>query len=264
LAQAVVDQQHAGRLTIAMRASLARSGKSIGLWLSLAQALSIMVVLGACAPPPPLEIAVTLQRPIAVMPPTATPARPAIPLLPTPTPQCSLQDLPVGQHISSTCSYSQTETESAGPMLCRIERNSCAYSNLVVNRDDRMVFNTHKPPPLTDEDAMMHPAMLLPLSRLADMVQAEWGTEVKLLVTAAYDSIGEHDLLQNDPERKYSLHFEGRSIDLVTYPSDQAKLPRLCALALFAGFDWVHDEADHCHASIKATSLCSVCSGAAP
>jgi hypothetical protein len=101
---------------------------------------------------------------------------------------------------------------------------------------------------------MMHPAAVLPLSRLADMVNAEWRGEVKLLVTAAYDSVLEHDLLQTDLDRKYSLHFEGRSLDLVTYPPDQSRLPRLCALALFAGFDWVHNEADHCHVSIKAVS----------
>ena len=149
-------------------------------------------------------------------------------------------------------------------MLCRIERNSCAYRNLVTNRDSNILFNTHKPAPLTDEDAMMHPAAVLPLSRLADRVNAQWGGEVKLLVTAAYDSILEHDPLQTDPDRKYSLHFEGRSLDLVTYPPDRDKLPRLCALALQAGFDWVHNEADHCHVSLKATSLCSVCSGNAP
>lgn len=111
---------------------------------------------------------------------------------------------------------------------------------------------------------MMHPAALLPLSRLASMVQVEWGSDVKLMVTAAYDSILEHDLSQTNPDRKYSLHFEGRSLDLVTYPPDQARLPRLCALALTAGFDWVHNEADHCHVSINALSLCNVCSGSAP
>lgn len=226
--------------------------------------LSVVVLFSACAPPPPVEVVVTLQRPLAVVRPTATPARPAAQPMPTPTPLCSLQDLPIGQTVSSACSYTETETEAAGPMICRIERNSCAFGNLVVNRDDRILFNTHKPPPLTDEDAMMHPALLLPLARLADMVKAEWGDEVRLLVTAAYDSIGEHDLLQDDPGRKYSLHFEGRSIDLVTYPSDRTKLPRLCALALFAGFDWVHNEADHCHASLKASSLCNICSYTTP
>ena len=222
-----------------------------------------IIVLGACAPPPPIEIVVRTNPRSSAQPPTATPAGLGAPL-PTPTPRCGLQALPPGQTVSASCSYTETETEAAGPMLCRIQRNSCAFRNLVVNRDSSILFGTHKPSPLTDEDATMHPAALLPLSRLANMVNAEWGSEVKLLVTAAYDSILEHDLLQTDPAKKYSLHFEGRSLDLVTYPPDRDKLPRLCALALQAGFDWVHNEADHCHVAINATSLCTVCSNVAP
>ncbi len=223
----------------------------------------VIIVLSACAPPPPIEIVVRTNPHPSAIPPTATPVGLGAPL-PTPTPRCGVQNLQPGQTISASCSTTETETEAAGPMLCRIQRNSCAFRNLVVNRDSSILFGTHKPPPLTDEDATMHPAALLPLSRLAGMVNAEWGSDVKLLVTAAYDSILEHDPLQTDPAKKYSLHFEGRSLDLVTYPPDQNKLPRLCALALQAGFDWVHNEADHCHVSINAPSLCNVCSSTAP
>lgn len=229
----------------------------------------IVLWLAACAPAPAAsQIVVRVSTPVAATP---TPSRAVLAgnvadaaLLPTATPVCAVSELPPGQHISSGCSYTQTETEAAGAMLCRIQRNSCAFAQLVTNRDANIAFSRHKPDPLSDEDAMMHPAMLLPLSRLSDLVTAEWGAEVRLLVTAAYDSLGEHDLLQTDPARKYSLHFEGRSIDLVTYPADAAKFPRLCALAVTAGFDWVHNEADHCHASIAAVSLCQVCSGSVP
>ena len=196
--------------------------------------------------------------------PTATAEPTAIPPTPTPTPMCGLTELGEGQHISSSCSYTQTETEAAGPMICRIQRNSCAYSYLIINRDPNIIFGHHKPAPYTAEDAMIHPAMLLPLTRLSELVTQEWGQNVHLMVTAAYDSLLEHDLLQTDPTRKYSLHFEGRSIDLVTYPVDPSRFPRLCALALYAGFDWVSNEGNHCHASIKADSLCNVCSGVAP
>jgi hypothetical protein len=232
-------------------------------WIAIAACL--LAVLTACASPKPAKVVVRISSPPAQALATST-ASPAMggPPTATPAPKCGLTELPPGQTISSGCSYTQTETQAAGPMLCRIERNSCAYKNMIVNRDPNIVFSQHKPPPLTDEDAMMHPAMLLPLTRLSDLVNAEWGGEVKLVVTAAYDSILEHDLMQNDPERKYSLHFEGRSIDLVPYPSDDAKMARLCALALTAGFDWIHNEVNHCHASINATSLCSVCSGTAP
>jgi hypothetical protein len=187
--------------------------------------------------------------------PTVTPA----PV--TPSAGCALVTLEPGLHISANGSYTETETEAAGPMVCRIERDSCAYRRLIGNLDPSILFNRHKPLPYDVEDTLMHPAMLLPLTRLRDLVAAEWGSQLKLLVTAAYDSLLEHDLSQADNSRKYSLHFEGRSIDLVTYPVEPARYSRLCALAQCAGFDWVNNEGDHCHASIKAQSLCSTCSG---
>lgn len=227
-------------------------------WLALG-------VLSACTPATRLEVAVKISPPAVAALATATvPPRPAGTATATPAPKCGLTELLSGQTISSSCSFTQTETEAAGPMICRIQRNSCAFKNLITDRDPDIVFSQHKPQPLTDEDATMHPAMLLPLTRLSGLVRAEWGSDVKLMVTAAYDSTLEHDPLQTDPTRKYSLHFEGRSIDLVTYPSDPAKLPKLCALALTAGFDWVHNEDDHCHASVNTSSLCSLCSGSAP
>lgn len=166
-----------------------------------------------------------------------------------------------GQHISASGSYTETETAAAGPMACRIARDSCAYRRLIGNMDPEILFSRHKPPPYDVEDTLIHPAMLLPLTNLRDLVKTEWGGKTRVLVTAAYDSQGEHDLAQTDNSRKYALHFEGRSIDMVTYPVDQARYGKLCALAHCAGFDWVHNEGDHCHASIKAASLCLACSG---
>ncbi|HEY3290317.1 MAG TPA: hypothetical protein VGK87_09335 [Anaerolineae bacterium] len=177
---------------------------------------------------------------------------------------CSLIRLVPGLHISASGSYTMTEDESAGPMMCQIQRESCAYGLLVTNRDPEISFADHKLPPFNLEDRQFHPAMLLPLTHLRNMVQTEWDGNVRLLVTSAYDSTGEHDLAQPDMLRKYSLHFEGRSVDLVTNPPDPEKLDRLCALAYCAGFDWVQNESDHCHASIKADSLCSFCSGSVP
>jgi len=225
----------------------------------------LSLVLPACVPSAKLEVDVKISPPAAqALAAPTVPPRPAEAATATPVPKCGITELLSGQTISASCSYTQTETEAAGPMICRIQRDSCAYKNLVVDRDPDIVFSQHKPPPLTDEDAMMHPAMLLPLTRLSALVKAEWGNDMKLMVTAAYDSILEHDPLQTDPTRKYSLHFEGRSIDLVTYPIDPARFARLCALALTAGFDWVHNEDDHCHASINSSSLCTICSGSAP
>jgi hypothetical protein len=173
-----------------------------------------------------------------------------------------LHELGVGQHISSSGSFSQTETEAAGPMACRIERGSCAYGYLAAVSHSAIRFTQEEPPPYGDEDRLVHPAMVEPLIRLADLVTAEWNGEYLLTVTDAYDSLLDHDLAQPDPARKYSLHFEGRSIDLILVPLGLDRLGRMCALAHQAGFDWVHNEGDHCHASVRADSLCSVCSGA--
>jgi len=177
---------------------------------------------------------------------------------------CSLIRLVPGLHISASGSYSMTEDEAAGPMMCQVQRDSCAYGLLMTDRDPEIGFAEHKPQPFSLEDRMLHPAMLLPLTRLRNMVQSEWDGTVRLLVTAAYDSTGEQDPNQPDMKKKYSLHFEGRSIDLVTSPPDPEKLDRLCALASCAGFDWVQNESDHCHASVRADSLCTFCSGSVP
>ena len=199
-------------------------------------------------------------RPTAPATLTATPTA-----TPTPVPQamavpvCEQPALAYWQHLSANGSFSETETEAAGVMVCRVRRDSCAYRLLVGNLDPQIVFKREERPPLDEEDFRMHPAMLLPLTRLRELVAAEWGGAVQLRVTDAYDSLLEHDLRQPDLTRRTSLHFEGRSIDLTTWPVDRAKYGRLCALAHCAGFDWVHHEGDHCHASVRAESVCGRC-----
>ena len=144
-------------------------------------------------------------------------------------------------------------------MACRIERDTCPYNNLVGLLDPTIVFNQEESFPFNTEDVLIHPAMITPLSRLSQLVLAEWDGEFALRVTDAYDSLLEHDINQTNPNRKYSLHFEGRAVDFTTWPVDPSRYGRLCALALCAGFDWVHHEGTHCHASIKAKSLCDSC-----
>jgi hypothetical protein len=235
-------------------------------------ALIVVLSASACDAPVvaddlPTATAVPRRGPAASAVPTmlAAPVRPTATPSPTasPTPSCLPPTLPSGLHISASGSYTETEDQAAGPMLCRIERGSCAFRHLIGNLDPDILFHLHKPPPYDTEDMLMHPAMLLPLMRLKEMVQTEWGGEVKLMITAAYDSLLEHDLAQADNSRKYSQHFEGRSLDLVTYPADGSRFARLCALAHCAGFDFVQNEGDHCHVSIKAASLCTICSGSA-
>ncbi|HLF27684.1 MAG TPA: hypothetical protein VJG32_15215 [Anaerolineae bacterium] len=48
-----------------------------------------------------------------------------------------------------------------------------AYRSLVVNRDAGIIFSRRTAPPYSDEDALMHPDMLLPLAGLRDLLAAE-------------------------------------------------------------------------------------------
>jgi hedgehog signaling domain-containing protein len=229
--------------------------------------LALVICAPGCAAatlqPPPLptvaQPTLSGQSQVSVVGPDATPASVA-----TPSTFVIPQEVPPGQHLSASGSYTQTETHSAGPMLCQIQRDSCAFRQLVIDRDPDILFSESQPPPYGVEDRMMHPAMQLPLARLAALVRAEWGGTVQLMVTAAYDSQFRHDLVENNAQLRYSLHYEGRSIDLITLPPDHSRNGRLCALALHAGFDWVHNEIDHCHVSLLANSLCTICSPIAP
>jgi hypothetical protein len=129
----------------------------------------------------------------------------------------------------------------------------------VANRDSRIKYYDEEAAPFNDEDALMHPAMLAPVSRLRQLVDDEWAGAYQLFVTDTYDRLGDHDLAQPVLGRKYSLHFEGLSIDFVTYPVEPARYSRVCALAIAAGFDWVYIEVDHCHVSLRAPTLCNAC-----
>jgi hypothetical protein len=144
-------------------------------------------------------------------------------------------------------------------MNCRIKRDTCAYRQLVELVDPTIIFKQEEAPPFAIEDGLMHPAMVRSLARLNELVQDEWQGAVQLRVTDAYDSLLEHDPPQTDEQLTYSLHYEGRAIDLTLWPIDRTQYGRLCTLAHCAGFDWVLHEGTHCHASVKGTSLCQQC-----
>jgi len=232
-----------------------------GVLLGLAFAAGLAACADPTLAPPPLPTLAAAtsagESQVSVIGPDATPTGAA-------TQTVLPQEVPPGEHVSASGSLTQTETEAAGPMLCQIQRDSCAFQQLVIDQDPNILFSEAEPPPYGVEDRMMHPAMQLPLARLAALVRSEWGGTVQLMITAAYDSQFHHDLAEPNPNKSYSLHYEGRSIDLITLPADHSRNGRLCGLALRAGFDWVHNEIDHCHASIRANSLCTVCSALAP
>lgn len=217
-----------------------------------------LMACGSSTEPP--QISVELFIPTQTPAPTMTPAFTPTPL-PSPTPNgaCAIATLPMGMVISASGSYTETEDEAAGPMICQIPRDSCAFRLLVRNLDPELFFQNEEPAGFIDEDQLMHPAMLKPLTELKQLVQQKWRGEVRLIITDAYDSQLEHDLAQPDPARKVALHFEGRSIDFVPQPATPERMEQLCAMAHCAGFDWVHNEGTHCHASVKAKSLCTAC-----
>ena len=225
--------------------------------------LMLLLLTLACVhfdfPNPPTPAAVSTPTPVVW--PTLSP-RPTPPLLiiAGPKPACSITDLAVDQHLSAGGSYTEIERLASTPMLCHIERNSCAYRQLVGILEPTIVFKQEEQEPYYTEDMVIHPVMIQPLSRLNELVKAEWGNAFRLRVTDAYDSLLEHDPPDSERSSRYSLHYEGRAIDITTWPVEPGLYGRLCALAHCAGFDWVHQEGTHCHASIEASSLCSHCS----
>jgi len=227
--------------------------------LSFILPANICIQINLSTPP------IAMMIPTPTLQPTASPV-PAITPIPTapivkliPKPGCLLPDLHEGQHISAGGSYTETERSASTAMVCHLQRDSCGYNQLVGILDPTIVFKQEEASPYDTEDILMHPAMLTPLSRLNRLVQAEWGDAFQLRVTDTYDSLLEHDPPESEPRSRYSLHYDGRAIDLTTWPVDQSRYGRLCALAHCAGFDWVHHEGNHCHASIKAETLCDQC-----
>jgi hypothetical protein len=225
--------------------------------------LVCLALLVGCAPVDPLgeplgeRATTTPQVVVSIISQVPTqlisPSPPVIQIGPSP-----IYELGAGQHISADGNYRDTETEAAGPMVCQIQRNSSAFQQLVSDYDSRVLWNEGSGSEYNDENHLFHPDLLPPLNTLIDLVAHEWQGQTQIMITAAYDSEGKHDLAQLDQNNKYSLHFEGRSIDLIPWPPDLLKVARLCALTHQAGFDWVHNEEDHCHASVKAQSLCDL------
>jgi hypothetical protein len=237
--------------------------QALSFGLCLAAALTACQTAGMSAPAAP-SIAAPRATPTAdvrvlIAPSIAQAATAA----PAPAP-LEILSLGAGQYISARGSYTDTETLAAGPMLCHIERGSPAFQHLVLYPAGTVIFSDSGPAPYKQEDELMHPAAVLPLSRLEALVRQEWGSAAHIMVNAGYDSLMAHDIAQANPALKYSLHFEGRSLDVIPWPPNLGRLARLCALAHAAGFDWVHNEGDHCHMSVMAESLCPLGSQAPP
>ncbi|MCB0211735.1 MAG: hypothetical protein KDJ52_20520 [Anaerolineae bacterium] len=231
--------------------------------------LLLALTLWACvsidlSPPPVSAVVVATYQPPPT--PTVTPWPTPTPVViqivaqsPVIEPACTTPEVDDWQSITVSGSYTETERMASTPMVCHVKRDTCAYNQLVGILDPSIVFKQEEAWPFDTEDVLMHPAMLNPLARLNALVQAEWNGAYQLRVTDAYDSLLEHDPPDSEPSTRYSLHYEGRAIDLTTWPVDRSMYGRLCALAHCAGFDYVKNEVTHCHASINANSLCTQC-----
>ena len=93
-------------------------------------------------------------------------------------------------------------------------------------------------------DALVTEKLKVKIIELAKLVEKEWEKEgVSLRITEAWDTNSEH-------KARYSLHYEGRAVDLTTSDRDKKKLSRLGGLAIKSGFSWVKNEGDHIHASV--------------
>jgi len=133
----------------------------------------------------------------------------------------------------------KSEVSVCGAIKKRITRADPEFASLISNMNAEIVFKDEEG---TGADRMMSPRLKDKLDALATAVAAEW-SGVKLRVTEAWDEDNEH--------AGNSLHYEGRAVDLTTYPADSAKLGRLGRLAVDVGFDWVwYENAFHIHASV--------------
>lgn len=114
--------------------------------------------------------------------------------------------------------------------------------DLVHVDDDRVWWESDHDTDDTEDDHLMHRAMEEPLRRLIELVHREGGV---LKVQDAYRAEGVH--------ARYSLHKQGRAVDLTC---DELGLEKLAKLCWAAGFDWVYNEnpkrgGAHVHASVR-------------
>lgn len=134
-----------------------------------------------------------------------------------------------------------SEEDAIGAVTKRISRRRPEFRQLTRNDNSDIVFKDEE---ATGADRMMTRRLAERLNRLAKLVEAEWGKDVQLRVTDAWDEQGEHG-----PE---SAHYEGRAADLTLSDLDATKLGRLGYLAVQAGFDWVFfEDRAHLHVSVR-------------
>jgi len=129
-----------------------------------------------------------------------------------------------------------------GTVSGSIDLETFSQSWLTEHHDDRIWWESDHDRGDTENDHIMHHAVVDPLMRLTELIVAEGG---HLEVHDAYRPKGVH--------APRSLHREGRAIDLTC---DDLGLERLAILCWSSGFDWVYYEQKakngaHVHCSVR-------------
>jgi hypothetical protein len=130
----------------------------------------------------------------------------------------------------------RSEGSAVGPFRGLIPRSS---PNLVRNNNPNIVFANDEG---NNDDRYMTRRLQEKTDILAELVMREW-PGVRLRVTDAWD--------EGEGHSSTSRHYEGRAVDITTFPRDRSKLGRLGSLAVEAGYDWVfYEDPQHIHASV--------------
>ncbi|OEK08228.1 hypothetical protein A8C32_01830 [Flavivirga aquatica] len=133
------------------------------------------------------------------------------------------------------------EYDVVGRISGKILRGTPEFDELIKNENQKIVFKDEEG---TGADHYMTSKLSEKLNLLADLVIQEWGANIKLRVTEAWDEDNEH--------ASKSIHYEGRGADITTSDRDSSKLGRLARLAVEVGLDWVfYEDNSHVHVSMK-------------
>lgn len=148
----------------------------------------------------------------------------------------SISAMKLGEKIPN-----KAEGGTVGPIVKKITRDSVKFKTLISYQNDNVIFKNEEG---TGADRMMTPRLAQKVDELAKLVLAEWNSKTKLRITEAWDENIEH--------APNSIHYEARAADITTSDRDPAKLGRLGALAVQAGFDWVfYENTFHVHVSVS-------------